>query len=337
MEIKNEQKTSNKFCCQNCDYVTSRKSNYDRHVSTGKHKMEIMEIKNEQKTSNIYCCQNCDYITKQYRKYIEHTSSTKHQMEIMEIKNEQKGATYNCYICNKQYQTSAGLWKHKKRCEEEHIEKMVEQNNEPTDKELMMMIIKENSETKKMMLEILKNGINNNHSNNVNNANHSYNKTFNLQFFLNEQCKDAINITDFINSIQIQLEDLEETGRLGYVDGISRVVINNLNDSHTHKRPLHCTDSKREIMYIKNNDLWIKENENKDMIKNMIKQVANKNIRKIPEWVQAHPGCLKSDSRQNDKYLKIVSNSMSGITEEEQKHNINKIISKIAKQVIINK
>ena len=108
---------------------------------------------------------------------------------------------------------------------------------------------------------------------------------------VNEQCKDAINITDFVNSIQLQLEVLEETGRLGYVDGISRVVIKNLDDMNTHKRPIHCSDSKREILYIKDNDQWIKENDNKDTMLKMIKQVANKNMKKIPEWVKAHPDC----------------------------------------------
>jgi len=193
----------------------------------------------------------------------------------------------------------------------------------------MMLLIKENSEMKKMMMEVIKNG--------THNTNNSHNKTFNLQFFLNEQCKDAMNISDFVNSIQLQLEDLEETGRLGYVDGISRVVIKNLDDMNTHKRPIHCSDSKREILYIKDNDQWIKDNENKDTMIKMIKQVANKNMRQIPEWVKAHPDCLDSDSKQNDKYLKIVSNSMSGSTKEEQKNNINKIISKVAKEVYINK
>ena len=201
-------------------------------------------------------------------------------------------------------------------------------NNEPTDKELMMLLIKENSEMKKMMMEIIKNGTHNTNS---------HNKTFNLQFFLNEQCKDAINITDFVNSIQLQLEDLEETGRLGYVDGISRVVIKNLDDMNVHKRPIHCSDSKREILYIKDNNQWVKENENKDTMIKIIKQVANKNIKNISEWVKAHPDCLNSESKQNDKYLKIVSNSMSGSTKEEQQNNINKIISKVAKRVIINK
>ena len=263
-------------------------------------------------------CEYCHFECSKQSNFIKHTTTSKHIKRYNKIQQDTNmiqqdiliSKKYKC-DCGKAFFYHSGLWRHKKTCidnEYIEIEKMVSANNEPTDKELMMLLIKENSD-----------------------------KTFNLQFFLNEQCKDAINITDFVNSIQLQLEDLEETGRLGYVDGISRVVIKNLDDMNTHKRPIHCSDSKREILYIKDNNQWIKENENKDTMIKIIKQVANKNIKNIPEWVKAHPDCLNSESKQNDKYLKIVSNSMSGSTKEEQQNNINKIISKVAKRVIINK
>lgn len=291
------------------------------------------------KNAKIFYCEYCDFKCSKQSNFLTHTSTSKHMTRYKMIQKDtnykQKNAEkkYTCE-CGKEFAYHSGLWRHKKNCkqndsDEEELEKMVSAHNEPTDKELMMLLIKDNAEMKKMMMEVIKNG--------THNTNNSHNKTFNLQFFLNEQCKDAMNISDFVNSIQLQLEDLEETGRLGYVDGISRVVIKNLDDMNTHKRPIHCSDSKREILYIKDNDQWIKDNENKDTMIKMIKQVANKNMRKIPEWVKAHPDCLNSDSKQNDKYLKIVSNSMSGSTEEEQKNNINKIISKVAKEVVINK
>jgi hypothetical protein len=256
-----------------------------------------------------------------------------------DTKKMPKNATtqYTCK-CGKEFSYHSGLWRHKKNCKENNddqendLEKTDTDHKDPSDKELMMMLIKDNSEMKKMMMEIIKNG-----THNTNNTNNSHNKTFNLQFFLNEQCKNAMNISEFVNSIEPQLEDLEETGRLGYVDGISRVLIKKLDNTSEHQRPLHCSDSKREILYIKDNNEWIKENENKDTIIKMIKQVAHKNMRNIPEWVKAHPNCLDSESKENDKYLNIVLNSMSGSTEEEQKKNINKIISKIAKEVTINK
>lgn len=302
--------------------------------------MDGLEIVFKQKLSKKFCCQNCDYYTDRKSNLVNHCASAKHKKEMIgnDFKQNQKN-TYFCDICKNEYKTSSGLWKHRNKCKkykentdddnEKELEKLVTANNEPTDKELMMMLIKDNSEMKKMMMEIIKNG--------THNTNNSHNKTFNLQFFLNEQCKDAMNISDFVNSIQPQLEDLEETGRLGYVDGISRVVIKKLDDTNEHKRPIHCSDSKREILYIKDNDQWIKEDENKDTMIKMIKQVAHKNMKNIPEWIKAHPDCLDSESTENDKYLKIVLNSMSGSTEEEQKNNINKIISKVAKEVMINK
>lgn len=300
--------------------------------------MELLELNFKQKLSKKYCCEICNYNTDRKSNLVNHLTSAKHQMELFGTNFKQKLSKkcYTCNICKNNYKTASGLWKHKNKCKKNNIdellEKLVSEHNEPTDKEMMMLLIKENAEMKQMMMEVIKAG-----THNTNNTNNIYNKTFNLQLFLNEQCKDAMNITDFVNSIQLQLEDLEETGRIGYVDGISRVVIKNLDDINTHKRPIHCSDSKREIVYIKDNNQWIKDTDNKDVMIKMIKQVANKNIQKIPEWVNAHPGCLYSDSVQNDKYLKIVLNSMSGTTEEEQYNNIHKIISKISKEIVINK
>ncbi len=241
---------------------------------------------------------------------------------------------YICHNCDKCYKTASGLWKHSQLC--------IETKSEPGDKDLIMMLIKENSEMKNMMMEVIKNGTHNttnsNNTNNINTTNNNNtNNTFNLQFFLNETCKDAINMSEFIDSIELQIQDLEETGRLGYVDGISKVVIRKLNALNEHDRPIHCSDSKREIIYIKDDECWSKDTENKDKIKTMIKHVAHKNIKQIPEWVKKHPNCYESDSIHNDKYLKIVSNSMSGSTEEEQRSNLNKIISKVVKEVVIRK
>ena len=144
-------------------------------------------------------------------------------------------------------------------------------------------------------------------------------------------------LNQWIQSIQFQLSDLENTGENGFVEGISSVVLNNLKDLDSRERPLHCSDFKREILYIKDNNQWIKDDENNNKISMVIKQIANKNMKKISEWVKENPDCYDSESKKNDKYLKIVSNSMSGGTELEQKTNINKIISKVAKEVVIDK
>jgi hypothetical protein len=122
---------------------------------------------------------------------------------------------------------------------------------------------------------------------------------------LNEQCKDALNIGEFVDSIKLQLTDLENTGRTGYVEGISKILIKNLNELDVIKRPIHCSDLKREVLYIKDNDEWTKETDDKPVLKNAIKQVANKNIKQISEWTNLYPDCKKSDSKKNNQYLNI--------------------------------
>ena len=195
------------------------------------------------------------------------------------------------------------------------------------------MLIQENTEFKKLILELIKKD----NLNITNNTNNSHNKTFNLQFFLNEECKDALNISEFVSSIKVELEDLEATGRLGYVEGVSRIMNKNLKELDINKRPIHCSDLKREILYIKNDDQWIKEEETKPILKKAIKQVAYENIKQINEWKKKYPDCTDSESRKNDLYLKIVGNSMSGLTTEEQLKNYEKIVSKVAKESIIDK
>jgi hypothetical protein len=154
---------------------------------------------------------------------------------------------------------------------------------------------------------------------------------------LNETCKDALNISEFVDSIKVQLTDLEHFGYTGYVEGVSKILIKNLNELDTCKRPIHCSDVKREVLYIKDDDKWLKEDNDKLVIKKAIKDVSNKNIKQITEWTNLNPDCKQSDSRKNDQYLKIVMNSMSGGSNEEQMTNINKIIKNITKSVIIEK
>ena len=206
--------------------------------------------------------------------------------------------------------------------------------------EFMIDLIKNNTEVQKMMMNMITNGTHNTNSHNTNNItnNTTNNKTFNLNVYLNETCKDAMNITEFINSINFNLEDLENTGRKGYIEGISNIFIKNLNNIEHHLRSIHCSDQKRETIYIKDdNNEWKKEGDDKPILTKAIKNVANQNIRQIKNWTEKYPDCTKSHSRKNDFYLKIVSNSMNGLTEEESKKNINKIISNLAKEVVINK
>ena len=306
---KIQQISSAKFYCEICDYHTSRKCNYDEHLLTSKHKSAMFSNENPAISS----------------------------------------AKFMCPKCCKLYKDTSGLWRHKKKCLAEDIDNIVpttqqqsqvqSQNqtyDQPNKDNLIEYLIKENAEFKSLIMELVKkenNTLTNINSNNIN----SNNKTFNLQFFLNEQCKDALNIGEFVDSIKVQLSDLETVGHIGYVEGVSKILIKNLNELDVVKRPIHCSDLKREVLYIKDDDKWSKENEDKLVIKKAIKQVANKNIRQITEWANLNPDCKQSDSKKNDQYLKIVMNSMSGGSNEEQNHNIDKIIKNITKSVIIEK
>jgi hypothetical protein len=254
--------------------------------------------------------------------------------------SEKSPKKYEC-VCKNMYKYESGYYKHKKKCT---ASSAVETKlSEPTEKELILLLLKDNKalqelviEQSKNMMEICKNGTNN--TTNTNSNNNITNKTFNLQFFLNEECKDALNISEFVSSIKMDLDDLEKTGLLGYVEGISNIINKNLNDLDETRRPIHCSDVKREVLYIKNDDQWIKENgTNKPVLTKAIKQVAHENIRQISEWRKKHPDCTDPDSKKNDLYLNIVSNAMSGSTSEEQVKNYEKIISNVAKEVIIDK
>ena len=247
---------------------------------------------------------------------------------------------YSC-ICGKVYKDNSGLWRHKKKCLGELDNLKKDLANEEKQQQLVEYLIKENSEFKNMMLEqnkqmieIAKNSAG--HHNTTNNTTNN-NQSFNLQFYLNETCKDAMNIMDFVSQLQVGIKDLEETGRLGFAEGISKIFINGLNQIHVNDRPIHCSDGKREILYIKNNNEWNKETEDKVILTNAIKHVAHKNMKQISEWTKEHPEFNDPDSKENDRYLQIVSESMSGSTKEETNKNYNKIIKNIAKETVIEK
>ena len=289
--------------------------------------------------SHKYHCIICDYFTHSSKDYNKHCLTQKHQKlintnDLSQI-SPKNPILYNC-ICGNVYKHMSSLCKHKNKCETtNHNTEYTHQKNELHEKQsidkdsLIIELLKQNKE----LLEIVKNGTNN-HSNNTTN---SHNKSFNLQFFLNETCKNAMNITDFVNNMKLELDDLENTGRTGYVEGISKIVIKNLNKLEQHMRPLHCSDQKREVLYIKNNNEWTKETEEKPILTKAIKTIANENIKQIIKWKDNYPDCTKSDSKKNDLYLKIVSNSMNGLTKQESENNINKIITNVTKNVIIEK
>jgi hypothetical protein len=284
-----------KFYCKKCDYGTCKKSSFDSHTLSAKH--------NKSTFSNLCQPEFC---------------------QIMPSK-------FTCQKCNKEYKDKSGLWRHKQKCTETNIEI---KKDDTLDKEIIMMLIKDNSEVKTMMMEqqglmmeVIKNGTHNTTNTHTN----SHNKAFNLNFFLNETCKDAMNIMDFVDSIKLQLCDLERVGELGFVDGISNIIIKNLKELDITERPIHCTDKKREVLYVKDEDKWEKDEE-KNKMKKAIKKVANKNIRLLPSFKEKYPDCNKSTSNHSDKYNKIIVESMDTDADNE-----NKIIKNISKAVMVQK
>ena len=297
-----------------------------------------------QKTPNDFECNVCDFVCVKKCEWMRHISTLKHNRLINTNENTPK--SFEC-ICGKTYKHMASLCKHKKTCikinnninsyddidglkllhmeNKEIIELLKKQMTENS--ELCKQLKSQNDTINELASKVGSQTINTN----------SNNKTFNLHLFLNETCKDALNITDFVSSIKVSLADLETTGRLGYVEGISKIFLNGLNDLDTHQRPIHCSDFKREVLYIKDDNQWTKEDDDKLVLQNAIKQLASKNMRQIPEWVKCNPDCYNSTSKTNDKYLKIVSNSMSGSSKEEQNKNMGLIIKNLAKEVVIQK
>jgi hypothetical protein len=240
----------------------------------------------------------------------------------------------------------SSLCKHKKTCcceintndKEDDDENMYQGINIKDKDALVLHLLKQNGELQNKLIEMAsQSNMTNSHNNSHNTNTTNIDKNFNLNFFLNETCKNAMNISEFVSSIQMNFDDLEYTGRSGYIEGISNIIVNNLNKLENHMRPLHCSDFKREVLYIKDNNEWTKETDNKPILTNAIKTIANQNIKQISKWRDNCPDCTKSESKKNDLYLKIVSNSMNGLTKEESEKNINKIITNIAKKVIIEK
>jgi hypothetical protein len=253
-------------------------------------------------------------------------------MKQLVPKNPQKSPKFECNCCGIYYNSRTTLWRHKKSCNKE----IYEYHEEPSDKNLIMMLIKENSELKSIVLDVCQKIQPLHNTVNSNNTTNSHNKTFNLNVFLNEHCKDAMNITDFVDSLKLQLADLENVGKLGFVNGISNIIVKNLNSLDETKRPIHCTDTKREILYIKDEDKWEKENKQNNKIRKAIKKVADKNARLLPEFKKEYPDYNKASSKYSDQYNKLIIESMGGAGDNDLEKE-DKIIRNIAKEVTIDK
>jgi hypothetical protein len=305
-----------------------------------------MEIILSQKIPPNFCCKKCDYYTSRQKDYNKHLLTLKHKNfqngNILEIQEISKIPMYECNQCTKKFKTNSGLWKHKQKCiqKDQQLDDLTQEifeNNNLTDKDIILMLLKQNNEFKELIVEQNKSIID--ISSNKNNSvvsntitSNSHNKTFNLQVFLNETCKDAMNIMDFVDSLQIQLSDLENVGRNGFVAGISDIILKNLRALDITQRPIHCSDQKREIVYVKDDNQWHKEHPDNEKLKKAIKYIAHKNTCLIKEWKAKYPDCGQAASRKSDLYNKIVYEAMS-----LDNANAEKIIKRIAKEIGIEK
>jgi hypothetical protein len=298
--------------------------------------MKHFETNFSSESSEKFYCKKCDYYTCRKSQMDRHVLTSKHKNETNETNLVPKSSNNFKCDCGVIMNSRTSLWRHKKKCP----------NSAMNDKEnLILMLIQQNSELVKettefknfmkdqqsVILEVIKNG-----TQHITNNTNSHNKTFNLQVFLNETCKDAMNMTAFIDSIQLQLSDLENVGEVGFVEGISSIILKNLNALDVTQRPVHCTDKKRETMYIKDQDIWEKEDEHKSKMHKMIKKVANKNIKLISKFQEVHPEWKKITSKVSDQFNKLVIEAMGGKGENEFEKE-EKIIKKVAKEVLIDK
>ncbi len=295
-------KSEAEFYCEKCDYSTSRKSSLDRHFLTAKHQMDDKKV---QKGARL-----------------EFVNSEKFVCE-----------------CGKSYKFRQGLFKHKKSCLSENNKELIEivkyQMEESKEirsflKEQQKILEDQHNQIKKLSEEKFSTQV-------INNT--CFQKTtnkFNLNVFLNEQCKDALNLGDFINSVTIQVEDLENTGKVGFVDGISKVILKKLKELDIYQRPMHCSDLKREIMYIKNENKWTRDDEEK-YLKNAIDQIGEKHLKQIPNWVAEHPEYINFNSNTNSQYMNLLASCLADPNENEHIKNVRKVVSKLAKEVPINK
>ena len=292
-----------------------------------------------------YSCDKCDYICKQKWLWNRHITTTKHQNTYKNTDFDLQKSVEKCYKCKcgSEYSHRQSLYNHRKKCKGSTESDMIHQQDKQTESDIIVQLIKQNQEFKELLLEqntkmceTFTEAIkytNNTTNNNIN----SHNKTFNLNVFLNEDCKDAMNITEFVNSIQLQLSDLEHVGQVGYVDGISNIIIKNLKALDVTKRPVHCTDPKRETIYIKDGDVWEKDEDDNKKLRKMIKSVAFRNCKNTRLFKEKYPECMQSESKYSDIYNKIIIEVMGGGPKSNDIENQNKIMRKIAKVMTIDK
>ena len=321
------------FCCKVCDYTTSKSNHYNRHISTAYHNRRTNDEKIRRKRAQSGQNGPHDNPSK-----FANNHAPAPEQNTSRPKNEPEYIQHICN-CGKQYKHSSSLWNHKQKCKFNN-DNHICTNPNINDKELIQTLLNQNAELQNSVIHLLKAGTNNTitntNANNTNNNNNNNNKTFNLNLFLNETCKDAMNITDFVKNIQIEMQDFEKLGDVGYVNGISNIIVKCLKDMDVASRPIHCTDIKRETLYVKDEDKWGKDEHNHTKVRDAIKNIAHKNTKLLSHFKKDNPDCNKSDSKSSDKYNKLIIECMGGKGDNEEEKE-NKIIKNISKEITIDK
>ncbi len=308
-----------KFECKTCSIVCSKQSDWKRHISTSKHKNSV-NIQNGEKNAPT----NCDTCMKVFSSKYELKKHLNTKSHIDRVNNIVK--SYECDKCSKVYSSYTGLWQHKRKCNlhttvPDILAEVLKSNNE---------LQKQNQELQKQMLDLCKNGIHNNTTINQTNNN---NQRFNINVFLNEKCKDAINFSDFVKNIQISYEDLENNAHLGFVDGISKIFLDNLKQLDVTERPIHCTDVKRETMYIKDENTWTKQADDEKLQK-AIQTVSYRSMGKLAEWKKENPDYKDCNSEFSQKCVDIQLQTLAGTNRETY---YPKVIHVLARETAVDK
>jgi hypothetical protein len=328
--------TEIEYYCEKCNVKCNKKSDFDRHIKTIKH----------QNQSKSYICE-CGNTYKHRQSLFNHKKKCKHVENENEKKNEKDSFICNC---GKEYKHRQSLFNHKQICNialandvsnniyeeinntQKNINKVFQEKPQIITNEMIFNMLEKNQELQNQIIELSKqNKVVNNTTNNTMHTN------FNLNVFLNENCKDALNIADFVESLKLTVQDLKETGKLGFTQGISRIFVNALRKLDVNMRPLHCTDIKRETIYIKDQNIWEKENAEKTKIRRALQQISKKNLRILPIWQKENPNHRFIDTPENEEFIQISLHSLGPDTNEEQERQEDKIIRNVLREVIIDK
>ena len=319
------------------------------HILTPSAQNRTMQNDLSQKIPKKHVCDICDYSTCSKKDYSKHLLTSKHKSRTSSINIIHKTMSYSCE-CGKIYKARNSLWYHRKKCtflkqdaqteadtENEVQDSVVlydnESNNDDVDfKGMFMEAMQQNKELQKQITDLIPKVGNTTHNTMTNNTTNNTNNQFNLNFFLNEQCKDAIPLIDFVKSLQYDFDQLEYTGKHGFVEGASKIIMDAMNQLDITKRPIHCTDVKRETFYVKDDESWKKEDERNRSIKTAIHNIRNRNLACVPEWIKAHPNCKKIDDPNNDLFIEIIGQYMDASEKE-----FIKVIKTIAKSLTIPK